>query len=123
MTKTEIKKRKKYILERIEKFVTAMSLTHYEGNVAFAEEDHDVFAALISTDITYLSFAMTIYPCVFDYSNKEIDKVIAHELCHIIIEPLAAIARLSVNDNTEKEFTRALENAVEHTSRLIASKL
>ena len=123
MTKTEIKKRKNYVLKRISKFKTALHLDNYNGFIDFIDEESPQdFAAQISTNITYLTFEMDIFPSTLEVDDSALDRIILHELCHVIIEPLAAIARLSVSENTERDFYRALENAVEHTSRLLATK-
>lgn len=123
MTKTEIKKKHKYILDRVIKFTTAMNLSHYEPNVIFMGEDEDNLNANVFTDSDYLRFTIRIYPMLVEESNKEIDKTIIHELVHVILDRITNMAWESQSNATRDIYKQINESTTEHIARLIASKL
>lgn len=116
---------KKETTELVEEFILKAKLD-FQGDVLFMEEERkgDCEAKLSGADITilddYLKADINIYPVTFEKwkeDSKFLRKTIAHEISHIITEPLYIL--IFQIYRSKDEVNRALEQTTEKISRLM----
>jgi len=87
--------------------------------IMMEENVEEEYAMTINSDIVYLRVYLYIYPVALESTEAEIRSYVKHELTHVIIEPLVSKLADNTTPNESKQFTKDMENAVEHISRLI----
>ena len=107
----------------LKNYSSVLGLNQWEGTVIFAFKDcadEPDTRADMNVDIRYRRATMRIYPKLYhDWElngDDEIADVVAHEVCHILTQPLANLA--SNAWKTKQEFHDEWEALTELISRL-----
>lgn len=100
--------------------------SEYDIDVVFKETvstDNESTAATMRIDEIYLNATMTIFPPTFemwkDGNYMAVAKVICHEWCHILTEPLYALALSSQSPITRPLINEVRERQTERLSKAI----
>ena len=116
------KKRAQNILN---KYIKLLNLGRFDITLKFEKEDNKNGAAgECRIDYKYLWAEVTLFPCAFIKPN-DLEHIIVHELCHIIVDPLYLYCfdlmngRFRTGDQIENE----RENAVEMITKAVLKKV
>ena len=117
------KKFRDLVFAALKNYSSVLGLNQWEGTVVFAFKDcvdEPDTRADMNVDIRYRRATMRIYPKLYrDWilnGDNEITDVVAHEVCHILTQPLANLA--SNAWKTKQEFHDEWEVLTELISRL-----
>lgn len=114
---------KKHVMRLVNYFQSAVLADEYDINVVFSTADEDDKAAQIRTDEIYLNATITIHPPTWrmwqakDY--EALAKVIAHEACHLLTEPLYGFAYRSTSELTRGHLNELRERSTERISKIL----
>ena len=126
MKKAKTSKAKKISVEEyanLAAFYLRNEIYHGEYNAEIVisktpKEDSPDCAAEIRIDEVYLNFTITVYPkgkAAFERSQREFFLLMAHEICHLLTEPLYLWA---CSDNRPSEKDRVEEVRERQTQRI-----
>lgn len=99
-------------------------LNDWSLDLVWNETDEDTEAvASITPDARYLRATIRIFPRFFEFWDKgNIDllkEAMVHEFTHILMEPIAELARKNASDATAFYYTQILEQQTQRTSLVI----
>ena len=116
MNKQELK-----CIKILKKYISILNLNHFDIKLKFHKKEHENNAAGdCKIDLKYRWAEVGIYPCAFEKEN-DLDHIIAHELSHIIIEPLYTFCfdLMNTRFRTGVEIEEQREIAVDAIARAI----
>ena len=134
MTKAKTSKTKKISIEEYAKMAgsylrSAIFHGEYQMTIAHAEtpkEDGPSCAAEIRIDTVYLNFTITIYPTgkeAFEESHKAFFRIMAHEICHLLTEPLYLWACTNNLPSDKEHMEEVRERQTQRTCNALLSYL
>jgi hypothetical protein len=125
-------KLKKLVLDALKHHAWNLGVSEYQGNIFYMEEDEKredgcLLHANITVDTRYLKATIRIFPCAIkEWETREkeskgegdkfINGIIAHEVSHIITQPMFDLAVATYKN--EGELKDAWESLTERISRL-----
>lgn len=118
MTKSE---KHKLIKSLIDKYCERLNLKEWDFEYSLKDQwDNDGAAARIEVTLDYRWAHIFIYQCAFDKANN-LDKIIAHELCHVLTEKFYVYAIDFINGrfHSPLDIESEREYLTERISRLI----
>ncbi len=96
-----------------------MYLHEWTIDVLYMEDDYENRAGAIDIGQSYFEAKIKIYPLLYrlwkEGKHEEVARVITHELCHTLTEPLYYIAEKNVS---EKEYTYVNHIREQQTQRI-----
>lgn len=116
---------KQSIVEWIRKWREILYLDRHHIDLIFAEhlkEDAPQTAAEISQNEPYLDVELTIYPNLFEADSETQERIIVHEMCHLLTIPLFGLLWKAVTGERMVSQAQARETD-EHVTDLIAAIL
>lgn len=111
---------KKRIASLVDNLMSVMSLDQYSGFIEFY--DHDDVYAEIAVDEQYKRFTIGFgKKCIAqnEVDTKQFKHLVAHELSHVITEPMYRIAIDAMTNITAKQLEHEREVATELISRFV----
>lgn len=107
-----------------------LNLSGWQMEVLFSpqpKENCEGCYADINVDSVYMQLALTIYPMArtdFESGNLEkLTRVLTHELCHVLIDPLHNQILPFLSDTTRPFFTDTLENVTQRIALVVYKNL
>jgi hypothetical protein len=102
------------------KLVEYLALQDWEIDIHFMDSDSDTQGAGmdITIDISYLRALVRVYPIMGDRDEKEIVETMAHELSHIITEPMYSMCNANVNPHLQPFVEEMREQETERIARI-----
>lgn len=118
-------KLKKLVIDSLRQHCWNMGVSHYVGDILYMENDADLSGnselyADITVDTRYKKCVLRVYPAMIrewkERGDKFVEGVIAHEVAHILVQPLLNLATSVYK--SEKEVEDAQETLTEMISRI-----
>lgn len=100
-------------------------LNDWEVNLIWdaVDDEEGGTVASIFTDARYLRATIRIYPKFYEYWKKgdydRLKEVLIHEFTHILLEPIAELARKAICDSNSFFYSQILEQQTQRTSLII----
>ncbi len=121
--KPHYKEYKRYVRELVVHLRRALNLTHYWIDIEYCEEVQgrsESVAASINIDLSYLNATLYVSDVIYDYWNGgKIDlayEAMAHEMIHIITEPLYRYGVKGVTNPEQEHLEQDREIATQMVS-------
>lgn len=119
-----------YVKELLEFFTTIVGAQEYHCTVRFADhpgdEDEDIQAE-ITIDSVYLNLDCRITRRVLKFwetqDYNDIARTVCHELCHVLLDPLARMTLGSLSKQEEAHWREALERQTCRLTNTVMSLL
>lgn len=125
-----MKKYEKWCSTFIQNLSSYLNLAGWEIMVEFSsdpKQDSEGCFADISCDSTYMIATVRIYPLCrecYDTNNMErLKRVLTHELCHILIDPIHVHILPFLSDTTRQFFNDDMENVTQRISLVVVKNL
>ena len=124
-TKPVHAKLKKLVIDSLRQHCWNMGVSHYVGDILYMENDDDLggnseLYADITVDTRYKKCVLRVYPAMIrewrEQGDKFVEGVVAHEVAHILVQPLLNLATSVYK--SEKEVEDAQETLTEMISRI-----
>lgn len=110
MNDKEFKAKKKQVIKILDEWIDRLGLRWYSfqyvwkmGDPPERGEGYSI-AAYIECQWMYRSATITLYVEMMPEENKEIEKIIVHELCHIFVNPLRSQYSIKEYDYDLEEY-------------------
>lgn len=115
-------KARQIIRKNLQPYRDALNLGEWEITTYYMDEenpDAPLTGMMIDTDISYLRAQLRVYPALWKNEEEdEIKRMIVHELCHIITEPMYSLCRANVNPHLYPFVEEQREQETERIARI-----
>jgi hypothetical protein len=121
-------KRRVEVVRYVKKWQKLLLLDAWDVEIVLEErnkEDNPSTLAEINTRGRYLEATMLVYPHLWDETTATYrEGTIAHELAHVVVNPLEVIATRMLNGTTVnvEQYQDALERVTEHVTRAMSRR-
>lgn len=108
--------------KHINKLVEYMNLQDWDIEVGYMDgpnPDNKLVGMQNEINIEYLRSTIAVFTPMYDRKEYEIVQTLAHELAHIITEPLYSLTRANVNPHLESFVDEQREQATERIARIV----
>lgn len=120
------KREEKRLMSFTDQMEFLFAVNNYDRSFTYKQKDDKEWVAVeIEINVPYQRINTAIYPIFWTYSLKEQRKILLHEFCHIIIQPVQAVAAdlFEGKFRTEEERKNAIEQSTSRVTQLLDSLL